>query len=784
MLGVALVLGGADFHAEVAARAVLGSHLQGVLLALVLGTLVVDGLEGPRGTSEGGGVIDLGPDGGVGADHHTLVALDADAGVPLGDLERNVALLPLGGADRPGAVDGEGTHGEQVALALHHHSADALDELRGLGGHRGGPHAGGGGSGGDGHFVEVGQGLVHGVEVLLDDRITLLAVGLLDGLLDLGDGLLAGQHAGDGEEAGLHDGVDAHAHAGVLGHFVGIDDVELELLAGDGFLDFLGQGRPDGVLAVGGVQQEGGTVHRRLEHLVLLEEAGLVAGDEVGLGHQVGAADGTGAEAQVADGDGTGLLGVIDEVALAEVGGLLGDDLDGVLVGTHGAVSAQAVEEGAGHIGGLHIEAGVVGQGGVADVVHDADGEAVLRLVLLQVLVHGLDHGRGELLGGEAVAATHDLGVEGGVALLPALVQGGDDFQVHGLGGGTRLLAAVQHGQLLDGGGQGADELGDGEGPEQADLQDADLLALLEGVLDVLVGGVAAGAHDDDHALGLGVPVVVVEAVVAAGEGAEAVHLLLHDGGAGGVVGIAGLAGLEEGVRILGRAADHRGVGGQGQGAELGHELVRHHVAEVRVVEDLDLGDLVAGAEAVEEVQEGDAGLQGRGVADGGEVMGLLHALGAQHGEAGHAAGHHVRVVAEDAQGVGGQGAGTDVHAEGRQLTGDLVHVRDHQEQALGRREGRGEAAGLEGAVDRASGAALGLHLDDRGDGLPDVHLPLGAPLIGPLAHVGGGRDGIDGDDLAEAMGHRGGGLVAIQGLHDALAHGALLPGFSGGPGV
>jgi hypothetical protein len=41
----------------------------------------------------------------------------------------------------------------------------------------------------------------------------LFAIRLLDGLLDLGDGLIARQYAGDGEEAGLHDGVDARAHA-------------------------------------------------------------------------------------------------------------------------------------------------------------------------------------------------------------------------------------------------------------------------------------------------------------------------------------------------------------------------------------------------------------------------------------------------------------------------------------------------------------------------------------------------------------------------------------------
>ena len=69
----------------------------------------------------------------------------------------------------------------------------------------------------------------------------------------------------------------------------------------------------------------------------------------------------------------------------------------------------------------------------------------------------------------------------------------------------------------------------------------------------------------------------------------------------------------------------------------------------------LDLADLVGGAEAVEEVQEGHARFKGRGVGDQGEVHGLLHRVGGEHGEAGGAGGHDVAVVAEDGQRLGRQ---------------------------------------------------------------------------------------------------------------------------------
>jgi hypothetical protein len=41
---------------------------------------------------------------------------------------------------------------------------------------------------------------------------------LLDGRLDLGERLVARQHTRHGEEARLHDGVDAPAQTGLAGH--------------------------------------------------------------------------------------------------------------------------------------------------------------------------------------------------------------------------------------------------------------------------------------------------------------------------------------------------------------------------------------------------------------------------------------------------------------------------------------------------------------------------------------------------------------------------------------
>ena len=585
--GFDLSLAGQTIDAEVAAGAVLGGHLDRVLLPLELGALEVGGLEGGRGLAEVGGVVDLRADGRVGADERALVALDADLVVPDGDLERDRALLPLGGGGRPGAVHGEGADRQQVALALDDDRLHALDEVGRRLGH-GRAHLDGAGGRADRDLVEVLQGRVHRGEVALDDLRALLAVGLLDRLLDLGDRLLARQDAGDREEAGLHDRVDAAAHAGLLGHVVGVDGVDLQLLVDDLVLDLARQVLPDLVLGVGRVQQEGAARHRVLEHVVALEEAELVAGHEVRLLDEVGGADGAGAEAQVGDRDGARLLGVVDEVALGVVLRLLADDLDGVLVGAHRAVGAEAEEDGAHAVVGVDVEVGVDRDRGVGHVVHDADREVVARALAADELVEDRLHLRGgEVLRGEAVAPAHHHRVdgEGAEAGLAGLADRGHHVEVERLADGAGLLGAVEDGDRADGAGEGGREVLHRERPDEPDLEDADLLALRHEVVDRLVRDLGARAHQHDHALGLRVADVLEELVGAAGALAEAGHRLLDDPGAVQVEAVAGLAGLEEDVGVLRGAAQDRLVRGEGPLAVRGDEVVAHHEAQVVVLE-------------------------------------------------------------------------------------------------------------------------------------------------------------------------------------------------------
>jgi hypothetical protein len=89
----------------------------------------------------------------------------------------------------------------------------------------------------------------------------------------------------------------------------------------------------------------------------------------------------------------------------------------------------------------------------------------------------------------------------------------------------------------------------------------------------------------------------------------------------------------------------------------------------------------------------------------------------------------------------------------GGQLAGDLVHVRDHQQQALRRRERRRQRAGLQ-APCTAPAAPPSDCISTTSGRRPRGWRALRGPFVGELAHRRGRRDRVDGDDFREAVRH------------------------------
>ena len=234
---------------------------------------------------------------------------------------------------------------------------------------------------------------------------------------------------------------------------------------------------------------------------------------------------------------------------------------------------------------------------------------------------------------------------------------------------------------------------------------------------------------------------------------------------------------LEEGFRRL-VGPPVIGVAGEvGLVVEPADGIPVHHVFQVLLGPGAQLLDLVGGPEPVEEMDHAHAGLDGGQMGHRGQVHDLLGAAGGQHGHAGAPAGHHVLVVPEDGQGMGGEGTGRHMEHPGQPLPSDLIEVGDHQQQALGGGEGGGQRPGGQGPVDRAGGAALRLHLHHPHRLAEDVLPVLVGPLVHMFRHGGGGGDGVDRRHLGVGIGHVACCRVGVHTLkRPVVAHFAAPP--------
>ena len=703
----------------------------------------------------------------MGADIGAVVALDALGGIPGGDVHRDTALLVSGGAQLELAVHvlDESGDGQRVAVHLVHGIQDGLDLLHqlGLAGEDGGiSHILCIGPVG-GHvelLVRSGTG-IDGLVVHVHDVLALLQVGVGGSVLHVLDSLSLGHHLGQREEGRLQNGVGALAHADLGSQVDGVDGVDLDVVLGDVALGSSVQMVAQLLIAPLAVDEEGAAgLHITDDGEALGDVGRHMAGHKVGLVDVIGGLDGLVAEAQVADGDAAGLLGVILEVCLNILVGMVADDLDGVLVGADSTVAAQAPELALDGALGSHAGSGLLLQGEVGDIVHDADGELALHLVLVQLVIDS-EHGSGRsILAAQTITAADDLDVG-----LAGVGQSGDNIHVQRLALGAGLLGAIQHRDLLAGGGDSGKQLVGPEGTIQMHLHHADLLALGGHVVDDLLGDVADGAHGDDNPLSVGSAIVVEELIVGAQLLIDLVHVLLHNVGQGVVVGVAGLTMLEENIAVLVRAAHVGALRIQGVLAERGNGVHVAHFLQIVVIPHGNLLDLVRGAEAVEEVDEGNAALDGGQMGHGSQIHNLLGIVLAQHGKAGLTAGHDVGVITEDVQSVRRNGTSGDVEHAGQQLAGDLVHVGDHQQQALRGRVGGGQCTGGQRAVHSTGRAGLGLHLHHLDGGAKDVLLTSGSPLVHQVCHGRGRGNRIDARHFGKRIADVCSRVVTVHGL-------------------
>ena len=489
----------------------------------------------------------------------------------------------------------------------------------------------------------------------------------------MGNGLFPGQDICQGEEADLHHGVDPPLQTRLFRHLGGINHEQPSLALDQYPLDLDRQPVPDLLFRPGHIEQHRGALGSVFEHIKPLQKLGRVNGDELGPVDLVTGADRQRPKSQMGDSGSAGFLGVIDKMALGKQLRALTQDLDAGLVAADSAIGTETEEQRPAGFRGFNIQFAIHLQRKVADIVPHADGEAGFRRCRFKFVENGADHGRRKLTGRQPISAANHPGQYLPIPPAVGLHQGTADFQQQGLTLGSRFLGAIQHREMFDGIGQSVQKTRRGKGPEQADLEDPDFLALLQQPLHRLMGAFGPGTHQDDHPVGLGVAEIIKQPVLAPGNAGKPVHHGFKFVRKRLIERVDCLPGLEEGVRVLGGAPNHWPVRRHPAATMRFDLFVRYQRLQILVTERCNLGNLMGGPEPIEEMHHRHPAFEGHGVANRGHILSFLNRPRSQQGKPGTAGTHDIGMVAEDRQGVGGNAAGGNVHAERRQFTGNLV---------------------------------------------------------------------------------------------------------------
>ena len=221
---------------------------------------------------------------------------------------------------------------------------------------------------------------------------------------------------------------------------------------------------------------------------------------------------------------------------------------------------------------------------------------------------------------------------------------------------------------------------------------------------------------------------------------------------------------LEENVAVFGHAARNGSLGCQAALTETGQSLAVEKRGELILLEHLDFLNLMRGAEAVEEVDEGDRRFDGRQVSHTCKVHNFLHGAFAEHCETGLTHRHNVLMVAEDAQRVRSERTCRYMEHTGELLARNFVHIWNHQQQALRSGVGCCQRTGLEGAVNGTCRAAFRLHFLNEHGFAKNVFASGCRPLVDIFSHCRRRRDRIDGCHFAEHIRDMRRCLVTIAG--------------------
>ena len=550
----------------------------------------------------------------------------------------------------------------------------------------------------------ISQTALNGSEVHVDDLFTLLREGLDGGVFHILFRLFNRQDAGELEEGRLQHRAGTIAEADFRCNTCCVDGIEVCLTLSQNAFCTVGEIGFQLLALPVRVEQEGTARFHFIRDIKGVHVTLLMAGNKVCHSHIIGAANRFMAKAQMASCETAGLLGIILEVSLYILVGIVSDDLAGIFVCTDGSVRPKPPELAGDNALASCDDVFTYRQGSVCYVIDNTDGEVIL-LLTFHVVIDSFDLSRSSILRAQAVTAAEQADTG------PATLQdSGAHVFVQRFTESTWFLGTVERGKHFAAFGNCSEQMLHRERPIEVDLNEADLFSLRVEVFHYFACRLTDGAHRNDHTVGIGCSVIVEELIVAPGECGHFVHILFYDTWESIVIRVCCFSVLEKYIVVFTAVTDSRVLRVQCAVAELSQFSIVNHIPQIVIVQYIDLLNLMAGAETVKEMLYSHVTLNGREVRYRSKIHALLYAGRSYLCPAGLTAGHHVLMVAEDRDGGRCHTARCDMHDSREQKASNAVHRGDHQHQTLRRCIRSRQCACFRSSLQCTAGAAFRLH--------------------------------------------------------------------------
>ena len=201
------------------------------------------------------------------------------------------------------------------------------------------------------------------------------------------------------EESRLHNHIDAAAQTNFLSNLNCINDVEFNIVLCDVAFQLTGEVCVQFICSPGAVEEEGAALFEACGYIVVINIGLVVYCNEVCCVNQVGSHDGHLTKTQVGNSYAAGFFGVVREVALCVHIGIVTDDFDCALISANSTVTAQAPEFASFGAFFGNINSFACGEGGIGNVIDDANGKVVLRFGRSQVVKYCNNISRNQVFG-------------------------------------------------------------------------------------------------------------------------------------------------------------------------------------------------------------------------------------------------------------------------------------------------------------------------------------------------------------------------------------------------